>query len=157
MLYEVIPVESQLYAAAGYVVVYLNPRGSDSYGAEFVNLIHYNYPSQDYDDLMTAVDTMIGRGVADPDQLYVTGGRITSYNVCYTKLLRLRHRRVRMLPLQPRVRAVAGGLHVRHRHRRHRARPGTKAGIQLPGSNIKWLGLAVIIFVWLLIAFWIIV
>lgn len=30
-----------------------------------------------------------------------------------------------------------------------------KAGIQLPGSNIKWLGLAVIIFVWLLIAFWI--
>ena len=66
-------VESQLYAAAGYVVVYMNPRGSDSYGAEFVNLIHHNYPSQDYDDLMTAVDTMIERGVADPDQLYVTG------------------------------------------------------------------------------------
>jgi len=66
--------EVQLYAAAGYVVVYMNPRGSDSYGAEFVNLIHHNYPSQDYDDLMTAVDTMIERGVADPDQLYVTGG-----------------------------------------------------------------------------------
>jgi len=66
--------ESQLYAAAGYVVVYMNPRGSDSYGAEFVNLIHHNYPSEDYDDLMTAVDTMIERGVADPDQLYVTGG-----------------------------------------------------------------------------------
>jgi len=67
-------VESQLYAAAGYVVVYMNPRGSDSYGAEFVNLIHHNYPSQDYDDLMTAVDTLVERGVADPDQLYVTGG-----------------------------------------------------------------------------------
>jgi dipeptidyl aminopeptidase/acylaminoacyl peptidase len=66
--------EGQLYAAAGYVVIYMNPRGSDSYGAEFVNLIHHNYPSQDYDDLMTAVDAMIERGVADPDQLYVTGG-----------------------------------------------------------------------------------
>ncbi len=66
--------EGQLYAAAGYVVVYMNPRGSDSYGAEFVNLIHHNYPSEDYDDLMTAVDTLIGRGVADPEQLYVTGG-----------------------------------------------------------------------------------
>ena len=66
--------EDQLYAAAGYVVVYMNPRGSDSYGAEFVNLIHHNYPSEDYDDLMTAVDTLIERGVADADQLYVTGG-----------------------------------------------------------------------------------
>jgi dipeptidyl aminopeptidase/acylaminoacyl peptidase len=66
--------EVQLYAAAGYVVVYMNPRGSNSYGAEFVNLIHHNYPSQDYDDLMTAVDTLIERGIADPQQLYVTGG-----------------------------------------------------------------------------------
>ncbi|HEY5774769.1 MAG TPA: S9 family peptidase, partial [Xanthomonadales bacterium] len=66
--------ENQLYAAAGYVVVYMNPRGSDSYGAEFVNLIHHNYPSQDYDDLVTAVDTLIERGIADPQQLYVTGG-----------------------------------------------------------------------------------
>ncbi len=66
--------ELQLYAAAGYVVLYMNPRGSDSYGYEFVNLIHHNYPNQDYDDLITGVDTLIERGVADPDQLYVTGG-----------------------------------------------------------------------------------
>jgi dipeptidyl aminopeptidase/acylaminoacyl peptidase len=66
--------EVQLYAAAGYVVLYMNPRGSDSYGEEFVNLIHHNYPSEDYDDLMTGVDALIERGIADPDQLYVTGG-----------------------------------------------------------------------------------
>jgi len=66
--------EGQLYAAAGYVVLFMNPRGSDSYGAEYVNLIHHNYPSQDYDDLMTGVDTLIERGIADPQQLYVTGG-----------------------------------------------------------------------------------
>lgn len=67
-------VEIQLYAAAGYVVLYMNPRGSDSYGDEFANLIHHNYPGQDYDDLMTGVDTLIERGIADPEQLYVTGG-----------------------------------------------------------------------------------
>jgi dipeptidyl aminopeptidase/acylaminoacyl peptidase len=66
--------EDQLYAAAGYVVLYMNPRGSDSYGKEFVNLIHHNYPSQDFDDLMDGVDQLIERGIVDPDQLYVTGG-----------------------------------------------------------------------------------
>ncbi len=66
--------EGQLYAAAGYVILFMNPRGSDSYGKEFVHLIHHNYPSQDYDDLMSGVDEMIERGIADPDQLYVTGG-----------------------------------------------------------------------------------
>jgi dipeptidyl aminopeptidase/acylaminoacyl peptidase len=64
----------QLYAAAGYVVVYSNPRGSTSYGEDFANQIHHNYPSQDYDDLMSVVDAAIAKGFVDPDQLYVTGG-----------------------------------------------------------------------------------
>ena len=66
--------EVQLYAAAGYVVLYSNPRGSTSYGEEFGDLIHHNYPSQDYDDLMSAVDAAIGKGYVDENQLYVTGG-----------------------------------------------------------------------------------
>jgi dipeptidyl aminopeptidase/acylaminoacyl peptidase len=66
--------EMQLYAAAGYVVLYLNPRGSTSYGTEFANLIHHNYPNQDYDDLMSGVDALIGRGYIDPERLFVTGG-----------------------------------------------------------------------------------
>ena len=66
--------ELQLYAAAGYVVLYTNPRGSTSYGEEFGNLIHHAYPGQDYDDLMSGVDAVIGRGYVNPDQLFVTGG-----------------------------------------------------------------------------------
>lgn len=66
--------EVQLMAAQGYVVLYTNPRGSTSYGAEFANLIHQNYPSQDYDDMMDLVDATITRGSIDPGQLYVTGG-----------------------------------------------------------------------------------
>src|SRR5439155_5174871 len=51
--------EMQLYAAAGYVVLYTNPRGSTSYGEEFGNLIHHDYPSHDYEDLMSGVDAVL--------------------------------------------------------------------------------------------------
>lgn len=66
--------EVQLYAAAGYVVVYANPRGSTSYGEEFGNLIHHAYPGEDYDDLMSVVDAVVAEGYVDPAELYVTGG-----------------------------------------------------------------------------------
>lgn len=66
--------ETQLYASAGYVVLYVNPRGSTSYGQAFADRIQHNYPSQDYDDLMTAVDAVLAKGYVDPDRLYVTGG-----------------------------------------------------------------------------------
>ena len=66
--------EVQLFAAAGYVVLYINPRGSTSYGEAFGNLIHHNYPGQDYDDLMSGVDALIKRGFVDEERLYVTGG-----------------------------------------------------------------------------------
>jgi dipeptidyl aminopeptidase/acylaminoacyl peptidase len=66
--------DNQLYAAAGYAVLSVNPRGSTSYGEEFANLIHHAYPGRDYDDLMAAVDSAIAGGFADPDRLYVTGG-----------------------------------------------------------------------------------
>ena len=65
---------NQLYAAAGYVVVYGNPRGSTGYGAEFAHTIEFNYPNQDYDDLMDMVDATVNMGFIDKDQLYVFGG-----------------------------------------------------------------------------------
>lgn len=66
--------ELQLYAAAGYVVLYTNPRGSTSYGEQFGNLIHHAYPGNDYDDLMSGVDALIAQGNVDPANLFVTGG-----------------------------------------------------------------------------------
>jgi acylaminoacyl-peptidase len=67
-------VEVQLFAAAGYVVLYTNPRGSTSYGEQFLQLIHHNYPGEDYDDLMSGVDAVVEGGYIDEDQLFVTGG-----------------------------------------------------------------------------------
>ena len=64
----------QLYAAAGYAVVYANPRGSTGYGEAFANRIDKAYPGHDYDDLMSVVDAAIAKGFVDKDNLFVTGG-----------------------------------------------------------------------------------
>jgi len=66
--------DNQLFAAAGYAVLSVNPRGSTSYGEEFANLIHHDYPSHDYDDLISSVDAVIAKGIVDPARLFVTGG-----------------------------------------------------------------------------------
>lgn len=66
--------EIQLYAAAGYIVFYPNPRGSTSYGEKFGNLLYHNYPGEDYNDVMDGVDAVIAKGFIDANELYVTGG-----------------------------------------------------------------------------------
>ncbi|MEM1324450.1 MAG: S9 family peptidase [Bacteroidota bacterium] len=66
--------EIQLYAAAGYIVFYPNPRGSTSYGEEFGNLLYHNYPGDDYHDVIDGVDHLIEKGIAHEEELYVTGG-----------------------------------------------------------------------------------
>ena len=66
--------EVQLMAAKGYVVLWTNPRGSSSYGEDFANLIHHNYPSNDYHDLMDAVDAVVAKGYIDEKNLFITGG-----------------------------------------------------------------------------------
>lgn len=84
----VFAMELQLMAAQGYVVVYTNPRGSTSYGEDFANLIHHNYPSHDYNDLMDAVDAVVARGFINPDELFIMGGSgggvLTSWSIAHT-------------------------------------------------------------------------
>ena len=67
-------VEKQVWAAHGYVVLYVNPRGSTSYGEEFGNLIHHAYPGDDFFDLNSGVDAVVAKGYVDPSNLFVTGG-----------------------------------------------------------------------------------
>jgi len=64
----------QQYAAAGYAVLYTNPRGSTGYGQAFADGIEKTYPDSDFADLMAAVDAAVASGYADPDNLFVTGG-----------------------------------------------------------------------------------
>jgi dipeptidyl aminopeptidase/acylaminoacyl peptidase len=66
--------EFQLMAARGYVVLYVNPRGSFGYGQEFGNIIQYHFPGDDARDLMIGVDKILKRGYTDPKKLGVAGG-----------------------------------------------------------------------------------
>jgi dipeptidyl aminopeptidase/acylaminoacyl peptidase len=78
----------QQQAADGYVVLYTNPRGSTGYGSAFGNAIKNAYPGKDFDDLMAGVDTVIGRGYVDKDNLFVYGcsggGVLTAWTVGHT-------------------------------------------------------------------------
>jgi dipeptidyl aminopeptidase/acylaminoacyl peptidase len=82
----------QSLTAKGYVVLMPNPRGSTSYGAAFRDEIDRNYPSEDYDDLMSGVDAMIDLGFIDSDQLYITGlsggGVLSSWSIGKTDRFR---------------------------------------------------------------------
>ncbi|NQX95069.1 MAG: S9 family peptidase, partial [Erythrobacter sp.] len=67
--------ELQRMAAAGYVVIYDNHRGSIGYGSEFANLLDGKYSSpDDFADHMSAVDWAIDNGFADAENLFIAGG-----------------------------------------------------------------------------------
>jgi dipeptidyl aminopeptidase/acylaminoacyl peptidase len=80
--------EFQWMAAKGYVVLYTNPRGSSNYGQDFGNVIQYNYPGDDYKDLMAGVDEVLKKGYIDETRLGVTGGSggglLTNWTVTQT-------------------------------------------------------------------------
>jgi dipeptidyl aminopeptidase/acylaminoacyl peptidase len=65
----------QVYAARGYAVLYLNPRGSSGYGQKFSDGTINEWGGGDYKDLMLGVDEALRRySWIDPSRLGVTGG-----------------------------------------------------------------------------------
>jgi dipeptidyl aminopeptidase/acylaminoacyl peptidase len=79
--------EFQVYAGAGYVVLYANPRGSSGYAESWGRTIRGpaggagpGWGSVDYDDLMAVTDEAIKRfPFIDPDRLGVMGGSYGGY------------------------------------------------------------------------------
>ena len=65
----------QAYAARGYGVLYLNPRGSSGYGQKFSDGTLNEWGGGDYRDLMLGVDEALKRSSwIDANRLAVTGG-----------------------------------------------------------------------------------
>jgi dipeptidyl aminopeptidase/acylaminoacyl peptidase len=65
----------QVYAARGYAVLYLNPRGSSGYGQKFSDGTLREWGGGDYRDLMIGVDEALRtRSWIDAERLGVTGG-----------------------------------------------------------------------------------
>ncbi len=66
--------EMQLLTAAGYVVLYTNPRGSLGYGRDFSLAVRGAWGEKDSLDIMAGVDILIQKGYIDENRLGVTGG-----------------------------------------------------------------------------------
>ncbi len=78
----------QTYAARGWAVLYPNPRGSTGYGEWWMHANTNDWGGGDYRDIMTGVDAVIARGIADSSKMafegWSYGGYMTSWVVSQT-------------------------------------------------------------------------
>lgn len=66
--------EFQRLAAAGYAVVWLNPRGSSSYGEAHATAMLRRYGTVDADDVLAVVDDVLARHARPNAPVHLTGG-----------------------------------------------------------------------------------
>ena len=63
----------QVYAANGYAVLAVNPRGSSGRGFDFARAIYADWGNKDRQDVLAGVDHVVKLGIADPDRLGIGG------------------------------------------------------------------------------------
>jgi dipeptidyl aminopeptidase/acylaminoacyl peptidase len=78
----------QFWAGQGWAVFYPNPRGSTNYGEKFLRANVNDWGGGDYRDIMTGVDALVARGIADSDRLahigWSYGGYMTAWVLTQT-------------------------------------------------------------------------
>jgi dipeptidyl aminopeptidase/acylaminoacyl peptidase len=84
--------EFQLLAAAGYTVVYGNPRGGSSFGTGFAAAIKAAYGTVDADDVLAITDDALAKHADPTAPVHLTGG---SYGGFMTNWLTARTDRYR--------------------------------------------------------------
>jgi dipeptidyl aminopeptidase/acylaminoacyl peptidase len=73
---------AQVFAAAGYVVVMPNPRGSTGYGQKFVDEINNDWGGRAFDDIMAVADHIVSNvPFADAGKLTAAGGSYGGYMI----------------------------------------------------------------------------
>ncbi len=65
---------AQWLAAAGYAVFLPNPRGGQGHGHEFAARVAGRVGREEWTDILTGIELLVGEGIADPDRLGVAGG-----------------------------------------------------------------------------------
>jgi len=80
--------EFQVLAGLGYVTLQPNYRGSTGYGDPFLRGMVGHYFEQAHLDVMTGVDELVRRGIADPDKMvkmgWSGGGHMTNKIITFT-------------------------------------------------------------------------
>ena len=86
--YDAFEPRQQALASAGYIVLCVNPRGSSSYGPEFLKAVLRDWGGEDYLDIMAAVDELAARPYVDESRMgvhgYSYGGFMSSWIVGHT-------------------------------------------------------------------------
>jgi dipeptidyl aminopeptidase/acylaminoacyl peptidase len=72
---------AQVFAAAGYVVVMPNPRGSFGYGQKFTEEIIQDWGGKPFDDIMAVTDYVAKLPYVDADRMAAAGGSYGGYMV----------------------------------------------------------------------------
>ncbi|TQS46833.1 serine hydrolase [Cryptosporangium phraense] len=67
----------------GWVVLVVNPRGSDGYGEEFYDGVHGAWGVADADDFLEPLDELVAEGLADPDRLAIAGYSYGGFTTCW--------------------------------------------------------------------------
>ncbi len=84
--------EFQLLAAEGYVVLYVNPRGSSGYGEAFGRAIWADWGNKDLKDILAGIDFVIKLGYVDKTKIGIYGwsygGILVNYAITRTNLFR---------------------------------------------------------------------
>ena len=75
---------AQILAGRGCLVLRVNPRGTPGYGEEFGRLLPTRYPGDDADDLLAAVDFVIGKGYVDTRRMGLRGGLLAAWIMGHT-------------------------------------------------------------------------
>ncbi len=65
--------QQQALATAGYIVLAVNPRGSSTYGTDFMTAVLGDWGGEDYLDIMSALDLVCERDYVDESRLGITG------------------------------------------------------------------------------------
>jgi dipeptidyl aminopeptidase/acylaminoacyl peptidase len=73
---------AQVFAAAGYVVVMPNPRGSTGYGQKFIDEINNDWGGRAFDDIMAVADHIVSDvPFADGSKMGAAGGSYGGYMI----------------------------------------------------------------------------
>jgi acylaminoacyl-peptidase len=75
---------SQILAAAGFIVLCANPRGTPGYGEAFGNLIRSGIPGDAFDDLMAGVEAVSAKSFVDHARIGIVGGLMAAWAVGHT-------------------------------------------------------------------------
>jgi len=81
--YAFFPFQQQVFAAAGYVVLMPNVRGSWGYGEQFRGRARGDFGIGPYEDMMAGVDHLLARGIVDGERLGIMGTFFDAYRTAF--------------------------------------------------------------------------